>query len=184
MKLCVKCEERERVANAYCRSCKNEIDNKSYHKNNSKRKKYIKEYKEKNPEYTKKQKQKSKQWLAKHPDYMNNWMKNKYKTDPNHKIKVVLQASLSTHLHSKKENTIWYLGCTIEEFKKHLESQFIEGMNWENHGQFGWHIDHIKPINTFDLTDDKQLIECWHYTNLRPLWWEENLGRPNNGLDT
>jgi len=56
-------------------------------------------------------------------------------------------------------------------------------MNWDNHGQYGWHIDHIKPVNTFDLTDEEQLKKCWNYTNLRPLWWDENLKRPKNGLD-
>ena len=183
MKLCAKCKERERVSNAYCRPCKSEIDNKSYHKNKTKRRQYQKQYFDSNPKKKEKKYSQIKRWRRENPDYMNNWMKNKYKTDPNHKIKAVLQASLSTHLRSKKENTIWYLGCTIKELKKHLELQFEEGMNWENHEQFGWHIDHIKPVNTFDLTDDKQLIECWHYTNLRPLWWRENLSRPNDGLD-
>jgi hypothetical protein len=56
-------------------------------------------------------------------------------------------------------------------------------MNWENRGMFGWHIDHIKPVNTFDLTDEKQLKECWNYKNLRPLWAKDNLTRPNDGSD-
>jgi len=183
MKLCTKCKERERVVNVYCRPCKNEIDNKSYHKNKEKRRQYQKQYFDLHPEKKERMYSQVKEWRNENPNYMNDWMKTKYQTDSNHKIKKVLQASLSTHLNTKKENTIWYLGCTIPELKSHLEKQFQEGMNWENHGQFGWHIDHIKPLNTFDLTDEEQLIKCWHYTNLRPLWWGENLSRPKNGLD-
>ena len=68
-----------------------------------------------------------------------------------------------------------YLGCAINELKEHLKSMFVEGMTWENHAQDGWHIDHIKPCYTFDLRDPKQQKECFHYTNLQPLWWYDNL---------
>jgi hypothetical protein len=83
----------------------------------------------------------------------------------------------------KTTNAVELLGADIETVRRHLESQFLEGMSWSNHGSRGWHIDHIKPINTFDLSDPKQLHECFHYTNLRPLWWKDNLGRPKNGSD-
>lgn len=48
-------------------------------------------------------------------------------------------------------------------------------MTWENYGVHGWHIDHIRPCKSFDLTDPEQQKECFHYTNLQPLWWWENL---------
>ena len=67
------------------------------------------------------------------------------------------------------------LGCSIEEFKIYLESKFSPDMTWENWSINGWHIDHIKPISSFDLTDRKQLLEACHYTNLQPLWADENL---------
>lgn len=183
MKLCSKCNSRERISSSYCRICKNENDLKSYHKNQEKRRKYQKQYFDNNPEKKNKQKQQTKQWFQDNPSYMNGWMKNKYKTDTSHKIKAVIQASLSNALMDKSKPSLWYIGCNIEELKHHLESQFTPNMNWDNHGQYGWHIDHIKPVNTFDLTDEKQLKECWNYTNLRPLWWDENLRRPKNGLD-
>lgn len=72
------------------------------------------------------------------------------------------------------------LGCSIEELKKHLESNFKTGMTWDNYGRKGWHIDHIRPLSKFDLSDPQQLIEACHYTNLQPLWWYENIRKSNN----
>jgi hypothetical protein len=50
-------------------------------------------------------------------------------------------------------------------------------MTWDNYGQFGWHIDHIKPLSVFDLTDREQFLEACRYTNLQPMWWKENLSK-------
>jgi hypothetical protein len=58
------------------------------------------------------------------------------------------------------------------ELRAHLEHQFKDGMTWDNHGE--WHIDHIKPCVQFDLTDPEQQKECFHYTNMQPLWAFEN----------
>ncbi len=52
-------------------------------------------------------------------------------------------------------------------------------MTWDNYGLYGWHIDHIKPLASFDLTDREQFLEACHYTNLQPLWAEENLSKGN-----
>lgn len=75
---------------------------------------------------------------------------------------------------SKSASTMELLGCDMKTLWEHLESQFLPSMTRENHGMFGWHIDHIKPCNAFDLTDPKQQKECFHYTNLQPLWAEDN----------
>lgn len=80
----------------------------------------------------------------------------------------------------KSDTTVNLLGCTIEEFKLYLENQFTEGMSWENYGLHGWHIDHIIPCHTFDLTDPEQQKICFHYTNQRPLWAKDNLSRPRS----
>jgi hypothetical protein len=70
------------------------------------------------------------------------------------------------------------IGCKVEELATHLEYKFKRGMNWDNHGK--WHIDHIIPCASFDLTDEKQMMQCFHYTNLQPLWAEDNLSKSDN----
>jgi len=67
------------------------------------------------------------------------------------------------------------LGCTVEELKKYLESKFKPGMTWDNWSRDGWHIDHKKPLSSFDLTNPEHLKIVCHYTNLQPLWAEDNL---------
>ncbi len=74
--------------------------------------------------------------------------------------------------YSKQHHSIDYLGCTIYEFKIHLQNQFKDGMTLNNHGE--WHIDHIRPCASFDLTNEEELFMCFHYTNLQPLWAKEN----------
>jgi hypothetical protein len=70
-----------------------------------------------------------------------------------------------------------YLGCTLAEFRKHIEFQFTEGMTWNNHGKGKgkWEYDHIEGINNFDLSKEADRLVCWNYKNLRPLWWEDHL---------
>lgn len=69
------------------------------------------------------------------------------------------------------------LGCTIAEFKAHLESLFKKGMTWANYGE--WHVDHIKPCSLFDLSLDKEQHVCFNYLNTQPLWASENLSKGN-----
>lgn len=76
---------------------------------------------------------------------------------------------------AKSKKTMELLGCSIDELKIHLESKFQEGMNWENYGLKGWHIDHIIPCAFFDLTKEEEQRKCFHYTNLQPLWWIDNI---------
>lgn len=71
------------------------------------------------------------------------------------------------------------VGCDLDFLKLYLESKFTDGMSWTNYGQYGWHVDHIKPCDAFDFTDPLQQKECFHYTNLQPLWWLDNLTKSN-----
>lgn len=74
-----------------------------------------------------------------------------------------------------QQNTLEILGCDFEKLKHHFESQFKEGMDWSNRGE--WHIDHIIPLSTAQTKDD--LIKLSHYTNLQPLWADENMKKSN-----
>ena len=79
-----------------------------------------------------------------------------------------------------------YLGCSIEEFKAHIERQFRDGMTWDNHsrGEKCWHLDHIKPLASLkDITDTETLKEICHYTNYQPLWEKENLAKQDKYED-
>lgn len=186
MKKCTKCGINERVyeKKSYCRTCKSAMDLASYHKNSTKRKQYRKEYLDNNPDKREKMNNQVKEWRQKNPKYITDWIDNKIKTDPNYYLKSRISNSLGMSLKGGKlEKTVWYLGCSIKDLKIHLEKQFTEGMNWDNKGKFGWHIDHIKPLNTFNLENIDEIKACWHYTNLRPLWWYDNIRRPKNGSD-
>jgi len=77
----------------------------------------------------------------------------------------------------KSKRTIELIGCSVDELLAHLESQFQEGMNWDNYGE--WHIDHIKPCAMFDFSKEEDQKECFHYTNLQPLWAIENIRKSN-----
>ena len=98
------------------------------------------------------------------------------KTDIKYKILCNLRRRLHHTITKgfKSAKTLELLGCSINFLKKYLESKFREGMNWNNYGMFGWHIDHIMPCNSFDLTRPEEQIKCFNYTNLQSLWAKEN----------
>lgn len=73
----------------------------------------------------------------------------------------------------KAASTMALVGCSREQLVAHIESQFKRGMTWENRS--AWHLDHIRPISSFDLLDPEQQRECFHFSNLQPLWRQENL---------
>lgn len=101
----------------------------------------------------------------------------KRSSDPNYKIIVTLRKRLWKALNKgfKHGSAVESLGCTIQELREHIEKNFQPGMSWNNHGLRGWHIDHIKPLSSFDLTDREQFLQACHYTNLQPLWAKDNL---------
>jgi hypothetical protein len=107
----------------------------------------------------------------------------KMETDPSYRIKLRLskriRKSVKRSAGEKAYKTEELLGCTVPELMKHLESQFTEGMSWDNYGYWGWHIDHIIPCSCFDLRNSEEQKICFHYTNLQPLWQTDNLTKSN-----
>lgn len=108
----------------------------------------------------------------------NRWAREKRKNDPNFRLRKNIGRSLRNFLKQNNDiknlKTPYYLGCSIEFLKIHLESKFTEGMNWSNYGKLGWHIDHIIPCNAFILTNQEEKLICFNWVNLQPLWYYEN----------
>lgn len=65
------------------------------------------------------------------------------------------------------------IGCTRDELLAHFERQFTRGMGWHNMGE--WHIDHIVPVSSFNVTDPDEVRRAWALPNLRPLWAADNI---------
>jgi prenyltransferase beta subunit len=109
--------------------------------------------------------------------FRNEYFKQRKKYDINFKILCNLRTRISETLkgNPKLATTMNVIGCSIEKLRRHLESQFTKGMSWSNYGK--WHIDHIKPCAKFDLSKPSEQRKCFHYTNLQPLWAEENISK-------
>ena len=107
------------------------------------------------------------------------YQRNKRKTDPNFRLANNLRGRVRQALNGKgkSKNTLKLLGCSVVFLKKYLENQFQAGMSWNNYGYNGWHIDHILPCASFDLSDPKQQQKCFHYSNLQPLWAKDNISK-------
>ena len=106
------------------------------------------------------------------------------KIDPHTKIRdnlsLRMRLALKEQNLTKRNTTADLVGCSIPHLKEYLEKKFKKGMNWKNHGRYGWHIDHIKPCSKFDLSDPTQQKQCFNYKNLQPLWAKENILKSNN----
>jgi len=131
-----------------------------YNTPDSEKKKKMRDYYNKNKEHLNK----------KHKEY--NY--DKYHSDPQFRIKSNLRARLrfATLDDYGCGSMEPFLGCSIQEFRNHIESQFAPGMNWGNYGK--WEFDHINAVVDFDLTNEEQIKLCYHYTNLRPMWSTKN----------
>ena len=138
--------------------------------------------------------QKTDKWKKYHTE----WAMNKYNTNPEHRQKCIKNAvkyermkldTDSTYklIHNmrrrlrkavkgygdKYDTTMNLVGCNSIKLREYIEAKFTEGMTWEN--QDSWHIDHIQPCCSFDLTIEEEQKKCFHFTNLQPLWAIDNL---------
>lgn len=169
-----------------CSKCKIEKDYTYFSKDKSRKdgfsnkcKNCYKEYQQQNPEIVNRA---NKKWSKNNRDQRNKYFKNKKITEPLYKLRcnisTLICKSLRQQGFNKKSKSYEYLGCTFEEFKKHIENQFKEGMSWENRNL--WHLDHIHPISLAE--SEEEIIKLNHYTNFQPLWAKENI-RKGNRLD-
>ena len=205
MKKCSICKSERELNNFYkkssskdgfrseCKYCSN-IKSRSYKKNYYHRNKekldkehikiYLRKYKESNKEsnkvylkiYREDNKEKINLWRI-------NYRNNKFISDPIYKLSHNIRSLISTYIkkmgYTKSERTESILGCSFDEFKKYIESQFQEGMSWENHGD--WHLDHKIPVSWAET--EEKVYELNHYTNFQPLWAKDNLSKGNKWSD-
>jgi hypothetical protein len=128
-----------------------------YYKNKEKESKYMSEYRKKN------RKELTSKTLERR------------KNDPIFHLIHTMSSRLRVFMKSKnlikRNRTFSIVGCSPDELKKYLESKFVVGMSWNNQGS--WHIDHIVPLSSAQT--EKEIYKLCHFTNLQPLWAEDNL---------
>ena len=111
------------------------------------------------------------------------YQKQRKATDPLYKLRCNIRTLIcKSFLRSdfkKSSKTAQILGCTFEEFKVYIESQFQEGMSWDSRSL--WHLDHIYPVSLAE--NEEHLIQLNHYTNFQPLWAEDNRRKGNKIID-
>jgi hypothetical protein len=119
--------------------------------------------------------ERTRRWREKNRDYG----VQRARKDLDFRLRISLGARIRAALKNgyKGAGTMELIGCSIDELKSHIERQFRLGMTWETWGRHGWHIDHIKPLSSFDLTVPAQQQAACHYTNLQPLWAAENIAK-------
>lgn len=192
-------EDINRKRTEYYKSNKNSIaEKRKIRRQTEAYKAYVVSYKEKNREKILSQKRESnkqnygtyKEWCNKNEDllcqkrkayYERNkdkifgYIYNRKAKDPQYKLKFTLRCRIYSALKSKSWRkggaTEQLVGADYDTVKKHIEVLFKEGMTWENHGE--WHIDHIIPLAS--AKTEEEIKKLFHYTNLQPLWAEENL---------
>jgi hypothetical protein len=189
------------MAKKYCWYCDKNLDTSLYHKSKNRHdglqgmcKKCHKLYRSKWLDKNKIQyKEKCKEWSIKNKKHVSEtkkiWRNNnreyfrehqrkykalKRKNDPIFRITANLRIRLRKAIKgiNKSKKTMELLGCSIEEFKEHIEKKFKKGMTWNNYGK--WELDHIKPCCGFDLNDLDQQKKCFNYANIQPLWKKEH----------
>lgn len=131
---------------------------------------------EKNKKYRRENQSKLKIYRQTHKKERNDYERNKKKNDINYRISCRLRSRLSDARRNKNGSAVTELGCSLEWFiAEYIPSLWKSNMTWENYGK--WHLDHIKPLTSFNLTDREQFLKASYYTNYQPLWAQENLSK-------
>ena len=99
-----------------------------------------------------------------------------YKNNPAHRLRCIISSRLNQALKGRGKliPTMEAIGCTPEQLRTLIEAQFVAGMNWDNYGK-AWHVDHIRPLASFDLTNPEEYKRASHFSNLRPMWASMNI---------
>lgn len=124
---------------------------------------------------------KQKKYYSFNRDKIYAYVKNKLNNDINYKLSHSLRRRMNNALKNTQKcgSAIKDLGCSIEYFKNYIESKFLDGMRWNNYGKGGWHLDHIIPLSSFNLSNRTQFLKSCNYTNFQPLWAIDNISKGN-----
>ena len=148
-----------------------------YNVENGYQKEYRSKHKAERKEYEKTEQYKT--WLCE-------YRKSRWKNDVNfrliHSQRTRIGRVMGAVRNGRKvASTRDLIGCPLDFLKAHIERQFTVGMTWDNYGRGNgkWSIDHIIPCDLWDLTREDQQKQCFHYTNLQPMWHPENCGKKN-----
>lgn len=164
-----------------CKKCQNELRRKKYSPED-RRKKY-KENKERDLNQAKLWRKNN---IDKYRKYQRKWANYRRSTDSSYALLHRLRNRLLIGIkHQKKVKLAKFFdltGCSSEELKTHIESKFTKGMTWELLLKGKIVIDHIKPCCSFDFSKLEDQKACFHYSNLRPLWKEDNQKKISDDL--
>jgi hypothetical protein len=208
MKTCVRCQETTPLSDYHrqsskpdgyrsvCKHCRQSDSATYYNQNREIVKQRWKDYRDTHPDYNRQYYLSNSQYFTtyrnKHAGRYKVWRKKNRRhlafyrkelkiRDPNFKVACSLRSYISTLIRNAGGNktlkSVELLGCSIEQFRQHLEQQFVDGMGWDNYGE--WHIDHIIPCSSFNLSILEEQKKCFHYTNTQPLWKIDNLRKGN-----
>jgi hypothetical protein len=160
---------------------KKQLRHESYLRNKEKilnsHKIYVIEHKDKIALYQKEYRKNNRvKLLVQHENARKLRLKNNINTRITYNLRARLHKAL--HRNQKINTTIKLLGCDVNFLKIYLKNLFSDGMTWENYGK--WEIDHIVPCSSFDLSKPEEQRRCFHYTNLQPLWENENIKKGKN----
>lgn len=200
-KICSKCGDVQELSNFQkdkskkdgyrpdCKTCRKLYCDLNYHRFKERNSDYKIESRKNNP---KKFAEREKKYRLNNPDkvklrrktyYENNkekqfkYVRERTKKDPIFKLSNNMRRRINIFLSlsgiTKKNKTFEIIGCSPKFLKEYLEQKFIEGMSWDNYGFYGWHIDHIIPLSS--VKTEEEIYKLCHYTNLQPLWAEDNL---------
>jgi len=150
----------------------NAVSREAHHKNKKKRNAISRDYYYKNKDEIT---IKGKLYRQKNKKKRNEYERSRKEADSVYKLKCSIRSRLSKSFSrggfKKDIKTESMIGCTFEFMHNYIVSQFVDGMTLDNYGE--WHIDHIIPLSS--ANNEKELIALAHYTNLQPLWAEDNM---------
>ena len=195
LKLCSRCGESKllnefhkksdspRGVQSMCKECRKESDTERYkdpsHRKERQERQQTRKYKEQREEYRfRPEKIEARRKRERSEKHLSGVRKRHHERERDD-IQYVLKRALRRRLYnavinnSKIGSAVDLLGCSVADFKVHIEKHFSYDMSWGNYGK--WHLDHKLPLSSFDLTQESQIKTACHYTNIQPLWATDNI---------